>query len=549
MTTASNALSAAPDRTPVITNLVSTQQPLSQRPAWQRLQHLAAGGVPHLRELLGRADPRREERLQLQAAGIVLDATHQAVTHDVLDALLALAEDSGVREQAAALARGEVVNPTEGRAALHVALRAPGHANGPWNADIAAAVHAERERFLTAAERIRTQRWLGATGEPITDVVNLGIGGSDLGPRMAVQAMEALIHPGVRVHFVSNPDAWTLYRVLRRCTPARTLFIVQSKTFTTPETLQLAASARRWLADGGIAADAQGAHLLAVTAAPEVAAAQGYTAEHTFRIWDWVGGRYSVWSAIGLPLAVAVGAQAFRAFLDGAHAMDRHFWDAPPERNLPLWLALLGVWNRNFLGCPTHLLAIYASRLTAFARHIQQLDMESSGKSVHVDGAPCAIDTGPIVWGGSGIDGQHAYFQLVHQGRHRVPVDFIGVQQEDTPLPLAADHHRLVQLSLRAQARALALGRDAAATAAELHAAALPPEQVQALAPHRSFPGNVPSNTLWLPALTPFTLGALLAAYEHKVFCQAVIWRINPFDQWGVELGKAMLRELQRQGA
>jgi len=520
---------------------------LPQTPAWQRLRTLAAAGIPHLRQLLD--DGRRTERLRLHAAGLTLDASHQAVTDDVLDALLALARESGVREQAAALARGERVNATEGRAALHVALRSPGNATGPWSADIAATVHAERERFLAAAERIRAQHWLGATGEPIADVVNLGIGGSDLGPRMAAQALDHLAGPQVRVHFVSNPDAWALYRVLRRSTPARTLFIVQSKTFTTPETLQMAASARRWLADGGIAGDAQRAHLIAVTAAPDRAAAQGYAPEHTFRLWDWVGGRYSVWSAIGLPLAVAIGADAFRAFLDGAHAMDGHFWSAPPERNLPLWLALLGVWNRNFLGCPTHLLAIYSSRLATFARHVQQLDMESNGKSVHTDGTPCTIDTGPIVWGGSGIDGQHAYFQLLHQGRHRVPVDFIGVLQEDTPLPLAADHHRLVQQSLRAQARALALGRDAAATAAELRAAGLPEVQVQALTPHRSFAGNVPSNILWLPALTPGALGALLAAYEHKVFCQAVLWRINPFDQWGVELGKAMLRSLQCQAS
>ncbi|TSE34437.1 glucose-6-phosphate isomerase [Tepidimonas charontis] len=540
-------ISSKPSVTPAIASPPTS--PPAQRPTWQRLQRLAANGVPHLRELLCDSGARRAERLHWHAAGITLDATHQAVTHEVLDALLALAAESSVREQAAALARGEIVNPTEGRAALHVALRAPGNATGPWSADIAAAVHAERERFLAAAERIRTQRWQGATGESITDVVNLGIGGSDLGPRTAVQALQALVHPTVRVHFVSNPDAWTLYRVLRQCTPARTLFIVQSKTFTTAETLQLAASARRWLADGGIAADVQRAHLLAVTAAPALAAAQGYAPEHTFRIWDWVGGRYSVWSAIGLPLAIAIGAEAFRALLDGAHAMDRHFWESPPARNLPLALALLGVWNRNFLGCPTHLLAIYSSRLATLAHHLQQLEMESNGKSVHIDGTPCAIDTGPIVWGGSGIDGQHAYFQLLHQGRHRVPVDFIGVQQDDTPLPLAADHQRLVQLSLRAQARALALGRDDAATAAELRAAGLPPDQVQALTPHRRFAGNVPSNILWLEALTPRTLGALLAAYEHKVFCQAAIWRVNPFDQWGVELGKAILRQLQNSPA
>lgn len=521
--------------------------PAQQRPSWQRLQALAAQPLPHLRELLSRPDPQRDAALQLEAAGLRLDARRQQVTPEIMRALLDLARESQVAEQALALRRGEPINATEGRPVLHPALRGGALADPPWGAAVAQQVARELERFLDAAERIRDGRWRGHTGERITDVVNLGIGGSDLGPRMAVQALQAQAHPEVRVHFVSNPDAWELHQTLRPLRARQTLFIVQSKTFTTQETLTLAASARRWLTDHGIGGEAQSAHLAAVTASPRLSAQQGYPAEHTYTFWDWVGGRYSLWSAIGLPLAVAIGAAPFRELLAGAHAMDRHFWDSPAERNAPLLLALLGVWNRNFLGCPTLALACYASRLRHFAPFVQQLDMESNGKRTGIDGAPAQVDTGPIVWGGLGIDGQHAYFQLLHQGRHRVPLDFIGVQAEDCPLPLAAEHHRVVLLNLQAQADALALGRDANATAAMLRAGGLDEAAVRALAPHRSFGGNVPSNILWLPALTPHSLGALIALYEHKVFCQAAIWGIHAFDQWGVELGKTMAKEREAQ--
>ena len=517
----------------------------TQRPAWQRLQALAGQGLPHLRELLGCGADARHARLQWQAAGLRLDASHQQITPEVLQALLALAEDCDVHAQADAQRRGEAINLTENRAVLHVALRGGAMASPPWGAQVATRVQAELERFLDAAERIRDGRWTGHRGQRITDVVNIGIGGSDLGPRMAVQALDALAHPEVRVHFVSNPDAWALHALLRGLHADRTVFVVQSKTFTTQETLTLAASARRWLADHGLGGEAQAPHLIAVTASPQVSQQQGYAATNTFGFWDWVGGRYSVWSAIGLPLAVAIGADAFRAFLSGGHAMDEHFWNAPTAQNMPLMLALLGIWNRNFMGSPTHLVASYASRLCHFPRFLQQLDMESNGKSTHVDGSPVQVGTGPIVWGGLGIEGQHAYFQLIHQGQHRIPVDFIGVETEDCPLPLAAEHHRVTLLNLQAQARALALGRDAQATAAELRASGLDEAGVRALLPHRTFRGNVPSSTLWLPALTPHSLGALVALYEHKVFCQAAIWGIHAFDQWGVELGKTMARQIE----
>lgn len=527
--------------------MTSPFTPPQNRAAWKKLDHLARNApLPHLRDLLATAPDARHSSLQVQAAGLTLDASHQHVTPAVLQALLELAAESRVLAQAEAQRRGEAINTTEGRAALHVALRGCDMPQPPWGEAIAQAVRTEQERFLDAAERIRDGRWRGHSGQRISNVINIGIGGSDLGPRMAVQALDAYAHTGVRVHFVSNPDAWALHNILRWLKPESTVFIVQSKTFTTQETMTLAASVRRWLVDHGLVTQAQQApHLIAVTASPALSAQQGYAPENTFGFWDWVGGRYSVWSAIGLPLAIAIGAENFRAFLAGGHAMDQHFWNAPPAQNMPLLMALLGVWNRNFLDCPTHLIAAYASRLFHFARFVQQLDMESNGKSTHIDGSPVAVCTGPIVWGGLGIEGQHAYFQLLHQGQHRVPVDFIGVQTEDCPLPLAAEHHRVALLNLNAQAHSLALGRDQADTETELRAAGLSEGRIRELLPHRTFRGNVPSSTLWLEALTPHSLGAMVALHEHKVFCQAALWGIHAYDQWGVELGKTMAQKME----
>ena len=510
--------------------------PPAQRAAWQRLQALAAAPRPHLRELL--REPQREARYALEAAGLRLDFSHQAVDDEVLKALQALAEESQVDAQLAALFAGEPINATEGRAVLHVALRGSDAANPPWGEAVATQVRITRQRFLAFAEQAYRGDLRGFTQAPISDVVNLGIGGSDLGPRMAADALACACPAGaVRVHFVSNVDAWALYQTLRGLDPARTLFVAQSKTFTTQETLTLMASAQRWLTDAGCPASALGAHWAAVTTAPERAVATGIPAERVFPFWDWVGGRYSIWSAIGLPLAMAIGENAFSQLLTGGAAMDAHVRQASPAQNLPLHMALLGIWNRNFLRMPTHHLAPYPMALANFVRFIQQMDMESNGKRTHVDGSAVGIETGPVVWGGPGIDGQHAYFQLIHQGTHRIPIDFIGVLQEHTPLPLAAEHHRVTLLNLRAQARALAEGRSAAATHALLEAAG---QDADRLTPHRAFEGNVPSNTVWLPQLDPSHLGALIAAYEHKVFYQAAIWGIHAFDQWGVELGKTM---------
>ena len=519
-------------------------------PAWARLQALAAAPTPHLRELL--ADTGRATRFTHSAAGITLDASRQRLTPDIEHALLELAQQSQVAEQRDAMFRGDVINATEGRPVLHVALRGDPLHTGPWGKQVQTDVQREINRVCDFAEALSAGAVRGHTGEAITDVVNIGIGGSDLGPRMAVEALAHLAHPAVpgpRVHFVSNPDAWALHSVLRGLDAARTLLVVSSKTFTTQETLTNAASAQRWLTDHGCTEADLHQHLVAITASPQQSAKLGYPAERTFLFWDWVGGRYSVWSALGLPLALAIGAANFRDFLAGAREMDRHFMEDPLAQNMPVLMALHGVWNRNFLRMPTQLIVPYASRLARFTPYVQQMDMESNGKRTHTDGSPATVDTGPIVWGGLGIDGQHAYFQLIHQGCHTVPVDFIGVENEDTPLPLAATHHAVVNLNLRAQAEAMALGRSLQDTQTLLEKEGMERAQATAIAPHRSFEGNIPSHVLWLDRLDPQRLGALMALYEHKVFIQAAIWRINAYDQWGVELGKTMAKAMERREA
>lgn len=512
-------------------------------PAWQTLTQQAAQPTPHLRDLFAQ-DAARPARMTVEGAGITLDFSRQRITPGILHDLVALAEQADVAGQREAMFSGAAINATERRSVLHVALRGDPVGAAPWGTAIRDAVQHELARVCDFAERVRNGQLAGFRGEPVTDVVNIGIGGSDLGPRMAADALSRFATDTVRVHYVSNPDPWAMFRILRELDPARTLFIVSSKTFTTQETLTLAATAWRWLADAGCSQDLASRQFAAITASPQQARTLGYAADQTFLFWDWVGGRYSVWSALGLPLAIAIGARGFRDFLAGAHAMDQHFRSAPTDANLPILLALAGIWNRNFLHAPTQLISPYASRLAYFPSFIQQMDMESNGKQTHVDGSACEIETGPIVWGGLGIDGQHAYFQLLHQGKHLVPIDFIGVRADDTPLPLAAEHQRVVLANLVAQTRALAFGRDYADTLAALRSDGLSEEEAMRLAPHRTFPGNVPSNLIWLERLTPAGLGALIALYEHKIFTQAAIWGIHAFDQWGVELGKKAVRDV-----
>ena len=523
--------------------------------AWSTLCRMAQDRPLHLQSLL--LDARRAQQMQFSAAGITLDASRQRIDQLTLNTLMAWAREARVPQQAQAMFRGECINTTEERPVLHVALRGSHVAEPTWGLDISDQIERELDRFLNFAQCVRQCQWLGYDGRAITDVVNIGIGGSDLGPRMATQALagnsaaKRLGQP--RVHYISNPDASAFYDLLSGLDPARTGFIVQSKTFTTQETLTLAESARSWLRGGGCPDRDVPNHMVAVTARADRAYDQGFLSDQTFLFWDWVGGRYSVWSAIGLPLAISIGAHAFRQFLQGARDMDEHFLGADPEQNLPLVMALVGAWNGNFLGATTLHIAPYAYGLSLFVPFVQQLEMESNGKSTGLDGQRVGMQTSPIVWGGLGIDGQHAYFQLIHQGTHLIPVDFIGVLEHNSAGARADEHHQVVLSNLLAQAQALALGRNTDDTLAALAAEGLAPSKAMHLAPHRTYVGNIPNSIIWLECLNPRSLGALIALYEHKVFCQAALWGINAFDQWGVELGKSMIHQMtdegQQQGA
>ena len=550
---------------------------LTDTAAWRALAtHYPLVKPLHMRDLFDR-DPDRFERFSLRACGILLDYSRNRVTGETMRLLRALAAEAGVAERARAMFSGARINTTEDRAVLHALLR---DSREMPVCEVDDAMRAGVEHELDAMERfsgaVRSGEWRGHTGERITDVVNIGIGGSDLGPRMVCRALAPHVG-GPRVHFVSNVDGAHLTSTLTGLDPARTLFIVASKTFTTLETMANARAARRWLtgglgeraAVGGGAASrerrvppgqrvpeghgrparkgggaaqavdggAVARHFVAVSANRAAAVEFGIDPGSVFAMWDWVGGRYSLWSAIGLPIAIAAGMGRFRALLAGAHAMDLHFRNAPVEHNMPLTLALLGVWYANFFGAETHAVLAYDQRLDRFAAHLQQIDMESNGKCVTVDSAPVDHTTGPIVWGEPGTDGQHAFFQLLHQGTRLVPADFIVAARCGHPLE---DQHRLLVANCFAQAEALMRGRTADEVRVDPEAGGTPARRIESLAPHKVFEGNRPSNTLLFERLDAFTLGALVALYEHKVFVQGAIWRVNSFDQWGVELGKAL---------
>ncbi|MDQ7859697.1 MAG: glucose-6-phosphate isomerase [Armatimonadota bacterium] len=518
-----------PDRVPP-----AAGAPRSALPAWAALAaHAREVRDLHLRALFA-ADPGRGERLAAEAAGIYLDYAKQRVTQETLARLLALAEACDLRGRIDAMFRGEPVNTTEGRAALHVALRAPrnrrfmveGH-------DVVPDVHAVLDRMATFADAVRDGAWRGWTGRPIRHVVNIGIGGSDLGPAMACEALRPYSRRDLTVRFVSNVDGADFAEATRDLDPAETLVIVVSKTFTTLETMTNAHTARRWLTAGLGDAGAVARHVVAVSANTEATARFGIAPDRVFGFWDWVGGRYSMGSAVGLAVMLAVGPAHFRAMLDGFHAMDEHFRTAPFACNLPVLSGLLAVWCTTFLGAQTLAVIPYDQSLRRLPAYLQQLCMESNGKSVTHAGAPVPYATGPIVWGEPGTNGQHSFFQLLHQGTRLVPCDFIAFARSAYPLP---GHHDLLIASMLAQAEALAFGQ----TADEVRAAGTP----EALVAHRTFAGNRPSSVLLAERLDPFTLGALVALYEHSVFVQATIWDINPFDQWGVELGKALARRI-----
>jgi glucose-6-phosphate isomerase len=506
-----------------------TGTPPRMLPAWKALEeHHRQIAHRHLRELFAE-DPARAERMTLEAAGLVFDLSKNRVTDETISLLCQLASQAGVRERAEAMFHGEPINVTEGRAVLHVALRAPREASvHVGEVDVVPEVHAVLDRMATFSRRLRSGEWTGYTGLPIQAVVNIGIGGSDLGPRMATDALRAYADRDLTVRFVSNVDATAFVEATRDIDPALTLFVVCSKTFTTLETLTNARTARDWLT-GALGEDAVASHFVAVSTNAAGVAEFGIDPENMFGFWDWVGGRYSLASAVGLSLMLAIGPERFREMLDGMNAMDDHFRAAPLERNVPALLGLLGIWYGNFFGASTHAVLPYDEYLSLFPAYLQQLDMESNGKRVDTSGRPLEVDSGPIVWGQPGTDGQHAFFQLLHQGTRLVPCDFLGFLE---PLHPIGRHHALLFANLVAQTEALAFGKTAAEVAAE--------GVDQVLVPHRAFPGNRPSTTILADRLTPWTLGALIALYEHKVFVQGTVWGIDSFDQWGVELGKSL---------
>jgi glucose-6-phosphate isomerase len=507
-------------------------QSLTERPQWRALtEHRGQIERRHLRELFA-ADPSRGERLVAEAAGLYLDYSKNRITDETLRLLLALAEACSIREHIDAMFRGDKINATEKRAVLHVALRAPPSERILVDGrNVVPDVHAVLDRMAGFSSRVRSGEWTGHSGRRIRNVINIGIGGSDLGPVMAYEALRHYSQRDMTFRFVSNVDGTDFAESVRDLEPGETLFIICSKTFTTLETLSNARAARAWCLRGLGDEKAVARHFVAVSTNADEVARFGIDLDNMFGFWDWVGGRYSMDSAIGLSTMLAIGPDNFRAMLAGFHAMDEHFRSAPPERNLPLLLGLLAIWNNDFLDAPTVAVLPYEQYLKRLPAYLQQLTMESNGKHVTLDGKRVEYQTGPIYWGEPGTNGQHSFFQLLHQGTRLIACDFIGFCQALNPV---GDQHDLLIANLFAQSEALAFGK----TAAEVKAEGTPDE----LVPHRAFEGNRPSNTILAERLTPATLGALVALYEHSVFVQGAIWNIDSFDQWGVELGKALAR-------
>jgi len=510
--------------------MTSGAVPLTQGAAWNALrEHYEAIKAVQMRDLFAK-DPGRGARLVCDAQGIYLDYSKNRLTDDTMRLLLDLANAAGLRAGIDAMFRGDKLNVTENRAVLHVALRAPAGATIKVDGDnVVPKVQAVIEKMAGFAHLVRSGQWKGHTGKRIRNVVNIGIGGSDLGPVMAYEALRAYSDRALTVRFVSNVDATDVTESTRDLDPAETLFIVCSKTFTTQETLANAQTARAWCLQALKDDKAVARHFVAVSTNANEVAKFGIDPANMFEFWDWVGGRYSLPSAIGLSLMVAIGPERFREMLAGYHAMDEHFRTAPFDKNLPVLLGLIGLWYVNFFGAESQAILPYDHYLGRLSAYLQQLDMESNGKRVDRDGSVVNYQTGPVIWGQPGTNGQHAYYQLIHQGTRLIPCDFIGFCRSLNPM---GQHHDLLASNLFAQTEALAFGK----TAAEVEDEGAPP----ALVPHRTFPGNRPTNTILIEQLTPEMFGKLIALYEHKVFVQGTIWRINSFDQWGVELGKVL---------
>ncbi|MGA8940087.1 MAG: glucose-6-phosphate isomerase [Acidobacteriaceae bacterium] len=508
--------------------------PLASRPAWKALQKHAETLRPQQLRDLFKTDPARGTRFNAEAVGLFLDYSKNRITDETLKLLIELANQSGLKQHTEAMFTGQKINTTENRAVLHVALRAPKSESIKVDGeDVIPEVHKVLDKMAAFSDKIRSGAWLGYTDKPIKNIINIGIGGSDLGPVMAYEALRHYTHRDLTFRFVSNVDGTDFAEAVRDLNPEETLFLVASKTFTTLETMTNAHSAREWTLAKLKQTEAIARHFVAISTNAEAVAKFGIDTANMFGFWDWVGGRYSMDSAIGLSTMIAIGPNNFRSMLEGFHAMDVHFRTTPLERNLPAILGLLTVWYTDFFDAQTVAILPYEQYLKRFPAYLQQLTMESNGKHVTLDGTPVETQTGPIYWGEPGTNGQHSFYQLIHQGTRLIPCDFIGFYKSLNPL---GRHHDMLMANVFAQAEALAFGK----TAEEVRAEGVP----EALVPHKVFEGNRPSNTLLAERLTPHTLGALIALYEHSVFTQGVIWSIDSFDQWGVELGKVLATKI-----
>ena len=512
--------------------------PLTQTPEWKRLQkHYETMKSAHLKELF--EDKERFQKFSLKKGPLLFDYSKNRVSEKTMDLLVSLAEAADVKGYTERMFSGEKINITENRAVLHTALRSSAESINVDGVNIMENIRTELEKMNGFSRKVRSGEWTGASGERITDVVNIGIGGSHLGPQMVCEALRHYAD-GPHVRFVSNVDGTDITETLRQIDPETSLFLIASKTFTTQETMTNARTARAWLTDA-LGGKAVGNHFAALSTNRKGVGEFGIDPENMFRFWDFVGGRYSLWSAIGLSIMISIGNERFRELLSGAEEMDIHFREQPPRKNIPVIMALLGIWYDNFFGCETHAVLPYDQYLQYFPAYLQQGDMESNGKSVDRGGNSIRYQTGPVIWGQPGTNGQHAFYQLIHQGTKLIPADFIGFVNT---LNDAGEHHGIFMSHFFAQTEALAFGLEPGQVTAQLEDAGIAQEKMDKLVPHKTFEGNRPTNSILIDTLTPRTLGMLIAAYEHKIFTQGVIWRINSFDQIGVELGKKLAKEI-----
>lgn len=519
---------------------------LTQHPSWEKLnQHQKEMSAVHMRDLFSQ-NPKRFEEYSLVVDDILLDYSKHRITQETLDLLLTLAKDANIENWRSKMFSGDKINITENRAVLHTALR--NRSNTPVlvdGKDVMPEVNAVLAQMRAFTEQVRNGQWTGYTGKAITDIVNIGIGGSDLGPVMACDALKPYASPNLNVHFVSNIDGAHLMRALEKCNPETTLFIVASKTFTTQETMTNAHSARRWFLNSAKNEAFVAKHFVALSTNAKAVQEFGIDTNNMFAFWDWVGGRYSLWSAIGLSIALYVGMEHFEQMLAGGHAMDKHFQTAPLEQNMPVIMALLGIWYNNFYHVDTHAILPYDQGMARFAAYLQQADMESNGKFICRDGSRVSYKTGPVIWGEAGTNGQHAFYQLIHQGTQTVPADFLMPAQSHYKVGSPDDqHHKILLANFLAQTQALMLGKTREEARAELEKQGMSGQALEDLLPHKMFEGNRPTTSIVFKQLTPFMLGKLIALYEHKIFVQGIIWDINSYDQWGVEYGKQIASQI-----